>query len=64
MSKETIDIQEKMSEAKVIEWFKTAKVEDFPEEGGAAVKYKDKQVAIFNFTSKGEWYATLNMCPA
>jgi nitrite reductase (NADH) small subunit len=45
------------------EWFKAAHVTDFPENGGAAVVYQGKQIAIFNFTSRGEWYASQNMCP-
>jgi len=44
-------------------WFKAARVADFPENGGACVKYKDLQVAVFNFSRRGEWYASQNMCP-
>ena len=44
-------------------WFKAAKVKDFPEDGGACVKYKDLQIAVFNFSRRGEWYACQNMCP-
>lgn len=47
----------------VSQWFKAAKVEDFPKNGGACVKYKDKQIAVFNFTRRGEWFACQNMCP-
>ena len=35
----------------------------FPPDGGAAVKYGKTQIAVFNFTSRREWYATQNMCP-
>ena len=38
-------------------WFKVAKEEDFPENGGACVKYKDEQIAVFNFLRRKEWYA-------
>jgi len=38
-------------------WFKAARVQDFPENGGACVKYKDLQVAVFNFSRRNEWYA-------
>jgi nitrite reductase (NADH) small subunit len=44
-------------------WFKAAKVSDFPENGGACVKYQDQQIAVFNFTRRNEWYACQNMCP-
>ena len=48
---------------KVSTWFKAASVEAFPENGGACVKYKDLQIAIFNFTRRNEWYACQNLCP-
>ncbi|MBL4560258.1 MAG: nitrite reductase (NAD(P)H) small subunit [Bacteroidales bacterium] len=49
------------SEVKI--WFKAAMVTDFPENGGACVKYKDKQIAVFNFKRKNSWYACQNLCP-
>ena len=36
---------------------------DFPHDGGATIKYGRTQIAVFNFASRGEWYATQNMCP-
>lgn len=44
-------------------WFKAARVEDFPEDGGACVKYQDMQIAVFNFKRRNEWYACQNLCP-
>jgi nitrite reductase (NADH) small subunit len=44
-------------------WFKAARVEDFPENGGACVKYQDMQIAVFNFSRRNEWYACQNLCP-
>ena len=44
-------------------WFKAATVKDLPIDGGACVKYKDKQIAVFNFTRLGKWYACQNVCP-
>lgn len=44
-------------------WFKAARVQDFPENGGACVRYKDLQIAVFNFSRRNEWYACQNMCP-
>jgi NAD(P)H-dependent nitrite reductase small subunit len=37
--------------------------DDFPIDGGATVKYGKSQIAVFNFSSRGQWYATQNMCP-
>jgi len=47
----------------ITEWFFAAKVEEFPEHAGACIKYKDQQIAVFNFGYDGEWYATQNRCP-
>jgi nitrite reductase (NADH) large subunit len=44
-------------------WVRVASTRDFPRDGGLAVKYGDAQIAVFNFASRGEWYATQNMCP-
>jgi nitrite reductase (NADH) large subunit len=44
-------------------WVLVGKVWDFPTDGGAAVKYGRTQIAVFNFASRGEWYACQNMCP-
>jgi nitrite reductase (NADH) large subunit len=44
-------------------WVPVGKAWDFPAEGGSAVKYGKTQIAVFNFASRGEWYATQNMCP-
>jgi nitrite reductase (NADH) small subunit len=44
-------------------WFKAARASDFPENGGACVKYKDLQIAVFNFSRRNEWYACQNLCP-
>jgi nitrite reductase (NADH) large subunit len=44
-------------------WVRVGSARDFPRDGGLAVKYGDAQIAVFNFASRGEWYATQNMCP-
>ena len=56
----SIDIFE---EKEVVKWLKAAPVSDFPEESGSTIKYNDVQIAVFNFSSRGEWYATQNLCP-
>lgn len=52
-----------ITEKEVNYWFKAAPVSKFPRNGGACVKYKDKQIAVFNFTREGQWYACQNLCP-
>ncbi len=44
-------------------WVQVGTVDDFPMDGGATIKYGRTQIAVFNFASRGEWYATQNMCP-
>ncbi len=36
---------------------------DFPENGGMAVKCGDRQIAVFHFAARGEWFACQNACP-
>lgn len=44
-------------------WFKAAPISSFPENGGACVKYKDLQIAVFRFSRGEQWYACQNLCP-
>lgn len=44
-------------------WFKVGVISDFPENSGACIKYKTKQIAVYNFARTGKWYATQNLCP-
>jgi len=44
-------------------WFKACRVSDIPKNGGACVKYKNKQIAIYNYARKNSWYACQNLCP-
>ena len=58
-----------MEESKLINtpettsWFKACSTVSVPENEGVCVKINDKQIAVFNFTKTGEWFATDNMCP-
>ena len=45
------------------DWVHVGKISDFPDDGGATIKYGQTQIAVFNFTSRGQWYACQNMCP-
>lgn len=44
-------------------WVSVGNVDDFPIDGGATIRYGKVQIAVFNFASRGEWYASQNMCP-
>ena len=44
-------------------WHPACRVENIPEDGGACVLLGGRQIAIYNFTRRGEWYATDNECP-
>lgn len=50
-------------ETDITVWFKAGKIEGFTENGGACIKYKDKQIAVFNFKRENKWYACQNLCP-
>jgi nitrite reductase (NADH) large subunit len=44
-------------------WVPIVDAKAVPLDGGVAVKYGNVQLAVFNFASRGEWYATQNACP-
>ena len=46
-----------------IKWQLACRTSDIPEDGGACVLLDGQQIAIFNFSRRGEWYATQNLCP-
>jgi nitrite reductase (NADH) small subunit len=52
-----------VDDAQVKVWFRAARAVDFPENGGACVRYRDAQIAVFNFARRNEWYACQNLCP-
>jgi nitrite reductase (NADH) small subunit len=49
--------------ATATKWQSVCRIEDIPEEGGACVLFQGQQIAVFNFTSLGKWFATQNECP-
>lgn len=63
MSDALIETRNATSFENVTFWYKAAEVSKFPKNGGACVKYKDKQIAVFNFAREGRWYACQNSCP-
>jgi nitrite reductase (NADH) small subunit len=44
-------------------WFLACSTSDVPANGGVCIKYKNEQIALFNFARRGEWYASQNNCP-
>jgi nitrite reductase (NADH) large subunit len=44
-------------------WVRVAAAIDVPPDGGATVRWGDLQIAVFNFASRGEWWATQATCP-
>ncbi|SFZ93641.1 nitrite reductase (NADH) small subunit [Flaviramulus basaltis] len=54
---------ETVSETNVKTWFRVGEVNDFPQNSGACIKYKTKQIAVYNFTRTDKWYACQNLCP-
>ncbi|MEN1783867.1 MAG: nitrite reductase small subunit NirD [Bacteroidota bacterium] len=60
---QTLETYTTMHQNEITQWFKACAVADIPENGGACVKYQDKQIAIFNYTRKKKWYACQNLCP-
>ena len=44
-------------------WVRVASAADVPRDGGATVRWGDAQIAVFNFASRGEWWATQATCP-
>ncbi len=60
---EVLEKYKTVSESNVSEWFKVGKTTDFPEDSGACIKHNTKQIAVYNFTRTGKWYATQNLCP-
>lgn len=61
--KELLSKYHSVEPSEVTHWFKSAPVDRFPENAGACVKYKDKQIAVFNFKRIDQWYACQNLCP-
>lgn len=54
---------EQIQPADETRWVTVGKVGDFPVDGGSTIKYGNSQIAVFNFSSRREWYASQNMCP-
>ena len=52
-----------MEATTAIEWVLACYADDVPANGGVCVKHGDEQIAVFNFTRRGEWFATQNLCP-
>lgn len=51
------------NEKDIVHWYQVGCVSDFPQDGGACIKYKEKQIAVFQFGRINKWYACQNLCP-
>jgi nitrite reductase (NADH) large subunit len=45
------------------EWVRVARAVDVPPDGGVTVCHGSRQIAVFNFASRGTWYACQAQCP-
>jgi nitrite reductase (NADH) large subunit len=45
------------------EWIRVAAIDDVPHDGGITIQHGALRVAVFHFTTRGEWYATQATCP-
>lgn len=55
--------EHEQSQLEETRWVQVGTVANFPANGGATIKYGAVQIAVFNFTNRGEWYACQQMCP-
>merc|ERR1712194_27343 len=44
-------------------WVDVGTVEDFPKNGGGAVKVSNTELAVYRHSAVDQWYATQNSCP-
>src|SRR5262249_7114232 len=44
-------------------WVRVARLADVPRDGGITYVHGALEVAVFNFASRGTWYATQSICP-
>jgi nitrite reductase (NADH) small subunit len=49
--------------SETIIWILACSVDDIPENGGGCVLVANQQIAIFNFSRTGDWFAAQNLCP-
>ena len=52
-----------ITEKAPVTWHLACRVDDVPADGGACAIIEGRQIAIFHFARRGEWYATDNLCP-
>lgn len=53
----------RQAQPRKLHWVRVGRVEDFPREGGASVRYGGTEIAVFRLPSQGAWRACQNMCP-
>ena len=60
---ELLNTYQTVQPAQALHWYRVGRVEDFPENAGACIKYQRKQIAVYHFKRTGSWYACQNLCP-
>lgn len=52
-----------MIATKTIHWLYACTTDEVPANGGVCVKYDNKQIALYYFARRDEWFASQNQCP-
>ena len=60
---ELVNLYQTAQATEVLSWVSVGSVADFPENAGACVKLKSRQVAVYHFTRTNKWYTCQNLCP-
>ncbi len=60
---EIVNLYQTVQHADVVSWIRVGAVNDFPENAGACIKHKSRQIAVYHFTRTQKWYACQNLCP-
>ncbi|MEP4532555.1 MAG: nitrite reductase small subunit NirD [Cyclobacteriaceae bacterium] len=60
---ETLELYKSVNPQNVTLWVMAGETHEFPQDGALCVKYNDLQIAVFNFSRRGEWFAAQNLCP-
>lgn len=60
---EIVSLYQTVQASQVLNWVGVGSVNDFPENAGACIKHKSRQIAVYHFSRTSKWYACQNLCP-